>query len=1493
MDITTLGLKVDSTPVEKATANLDKLAATGAKAEQSAQRIGASYSKAAREIQTQVASMLDQMQRMVAEQQRTNDILGQGKTAATQAAQALKIQQTAQAAVTTQTVAMNSALAQTTTQLAKTGTGATLTTQQMQGLTHSVRAFFDQVVAGGSPLKAGALEIGKLSGTFGSVGNAVEAVTGLLSPMRVALGLGVAAVVGLGLAYHQGAQETQAYNQAIVMSGNAAGTTTGQLQVMARTVAQTTGTAGQAADVLTLMVASGKIPQENLRQYATMAVGLERVGVEAKDTVADLAALGTNPVAASVKLNDSLNYLTASTYRQIKALEDLGRQQDAADLAQQAYSDAQSQRIPQMESQIGTLSKAWRFLTDAIKGAGDELKNIGRTPGLELQLAQVQDQLRAARGQDPNRPFATPFSPAASDLAEKERRLQRMLEIQRGSAAAQAQEAEAAKAASAFETLREQSLSRQERLQIEVTKAQNLGVTAGVKQVEIDKVIAGLSAEVSKLGIEAQIERLQGIQQVLEVRTKSTIDTIQARQRMGMMNDRVAMEQEFQVEANALGQRRALMEQQVALKAKERDSDKDVAAIKVQIAVLDAQRNALQVKHNADVAVMNDQLEKALTFAKMAMQQEFADSWAAEIKKNTDAFATAGMQVYQYQRAVKDANDQIDFEASLLGKSTHEQALANEQRRIALELQRQQRGIDDAPDLTAEEKAVLRERASKAATEAAAKASTSVWVKEWDEANKAVADGLYDELTGQGKSAADQLKRLFGNLVLRPIIQPIANMITNAIMGSPSGTGLFGSGSMSGGGGLLNNNGLIGAGYQFLTGSSAGASGASLVGANAVGMAGGDSLGALIAGNGGWAGVSTAGLGALGGVTSGVSVGGIGSGIASFGLVDTGAAALSAGIGGGVAAGGAGAAAAGAAAAIPVIGWAIAAAALLYSIFGQKKGGPKQDGRYGLLGSGVAKYDKDLSPQNNSAAQQAAQGLQAQYDSIVSAFGGTGGIHYGLGFSTDPKGTSPTFLDITGSRNGQVVSNDVNLNVGRSQQELQDAIAKMGASAVLKGLQQSNIDGIIGGYLAALGDVTTKSTDEITAALVRLQKAGAEKQRLDETWYHLTHTAAEIQARDRQNEINALDISNQAMQVRINALQDEIVAQQQVQQAYAQVTAAVGDMQKQINGYLDKLNATSAGMGSPETQLAAAQSQFQRQLALAQSGNGDAMQSITDYADQLIQAQVAYSASGPQTQATIAAVKASLGQLPSQLNPTDIIAKTFQDGAFLLNATLQELIAKADANSAAQIAAITQKAADQNAALAAAAAADEASKAAAAVTAAASHWGGVLGSGSLTITVGGGGPMAASGQTAGGTTPFGAVPGIDPSLFGSQYGYSSYGGGAADGGVFTGSGGLVNGTTPFLSATGKLHVMGEAGAEAVMPLVRTSSGSLGVRAVGSAGSSNDEVPKLLAMVIARLESLLTVNAAGARGTIDGIKAVAEYTALAARKATLDAARKPA
>jgi phage-related minor tail protein len=56
----------------------------------------------------------------------------------------------------------------------------------------------------------------------------------------------------------------------------------------------------------------------------------------------------------------------------------------------------------------------------------------------------------------------------------------------------------------------------------------------------------------------------------------------------------------------------------------------------------------------------------------------------------------------------------------------------------------------------------------------------------------------------------------------------------------------------------------------------------------------------------------------------------------------------------------------------------------------------------------------------------------------------------------------------------------------------------------------------------------------------------------------------------------------------------------------------------------------------------------------------------------------------------------------------------------------------------------------------------------------------------------------------------------------------------ANGAAFTNS--VVNSPTAFALANGGLGVMGEAGPEAVVPLGRTSDGSLGVRVVGATGS---------------------------------------------------------
>ena len=81
------------------------------------------------------------------------------------------------------------------------------------------------------------------------------------------------------------------------------------------------------------------------------------------------------------------------------------------------------------------------------------------------------------------------------------------------------------------------------------------------------------------------------------------------------------------------------------------------------------------------------------------------------------------------------------------------------------------------------------------------------------------------------------------------------------------------------------------------------------------------------------------------------------------------------------------------------------------------------------------------------------------------------------------------------------------------------------------------------------------------------------------------------------------------------------------------------------------------------------------------------------------------------------------------------------------------------------------------------------------------------------------------------------------SIFGAG-GIGSIFGGFANGGVFNASGvtafasgGIVNKPTLFPFASG-VGLMGEAGAEAIMPLKRTSSGDLGVQAEGGGGTTN-------------------------------------------------------
>lgn len=267
---------------------------------------------------------------------------------------------------------------------------------------------------------------GQIKDSFGGAGSALQALTSLVSPARLALG-GLAATAGaVALAYNQGAAEAQAYMRAIITSGNAAGVTRTQLAGMAREIDKVVGTEALAADALAQVVATGQVTSRNVQEVATVAILMQReMGVAIKDTVADFAALGRDPVQASIRLNQQTNFLTVEIYEQIKALEKRGEIERAAELAQRTYASAQKERTDELNKQLGSIERAARDVVDGAKKMWDAILGVGRKSDLAKELATAEIALANLnnpnrRSQDPRRDAQTRESVTARIAALRE-----------------------------------------------------------------------------------------------------------------------------------------------------------------------------------------------------------------------------------------------------------------------------------------------------------------------------------------------------------------------------------------------------------------------------------------------------------------------------------------------------------------------------------------------------------------------------------------------------------------------------------------------------------------------------------------------------------------------------------------------------------------------------------------------------------------------------------------------------------------------------------------------------------------------------------------------------------------------------------------------------------------------------------------------------------------------------------------------------------------
>lgn len=276
-------------------------------------------------------------------------------------------------------------------------------------------------LAGGqSPLLVLLQQGGQVKDSFGGFAPMFRGLTAAITPAVIGF-TGLAAAGGLLVGtYSQGAAEADAYRRALVLSGNAAGTTRSQMTGLAQSIDQVVGTQNLAAEVIAQVVGTGRVAAQNIELVSTTAIRLQRdAGIAVKDTVAEFAQLGKEPLEASKRLNEQYNYLTVKVYEQIKALEKRGQVEQAADLAQRTYATAMASRAAELEAGLGSIERAWRSVKDFAAEAWDAMLGVGRKKTPQQELAEALKSLDAFN--NPDRKSQDPVRDETRKAAIKQR----------------------------------------------------------------------------------------------------------------------------------------------------------------------------------------------------------------------------------------------------------------------------------------------------------------------------------------------------------------------------------------------------------------------------------------------------------------------------------------------------------------------------------------------------------------------------------------------------------------------------------------------------------------------------------------------------------------------------------------------------------------------------------------------------------------------------------------------------------------------------------------------------------------------------------------------------------------------------------------------------------------------------------------------------------------------------------------------------------------
>ena len=427
-------------------------------------------------------------------------------SAANQAASSLKADAAAADAAAKAHGRLKPAVTASTTALQKGAVSAKQYQMAMRQLPMQMTDIATGLATGQSPFMVLMQQGGQLKDSFGGVGAAARAVAGAISPLAVAVGVGAGAVALMTKAMIDGYREMQAYERALISTGNVSGTTAGHLTNTANRVGEATGAYREAEEAALALAQSGKFTGETLDTAIRAAVDLATLtGMTAADAAEQIATLADKPSEALAKLNQRYHFLTLAEYEHVRALEAQGRAQEASTFAVETFGRVHEQRVQEAISRQGFLERAGRATLGVFRELWQAAKDVGRTDP-EFLLRQAQTRLEQARSiptADPGR--AGVVAEAEAAVREAEARLKQVqAAAARGATQQRANDAAIAASAKAEEQRKKDyekwaqlelsNLDKKARLEREIKDIRALGLSTGKTEAEIETQIAAARA---------------------------------------------------------------------------------------------------------------------------------------------------------------------------------------------------------------------------------------------------------------------------------------------------------------------------------------------------------------------------------------------------------------------------------------------------------------------------------------------------------------------------------------------------------------------------------------------------------------------------------------------------------------------------------------------------------------------------------------------------------------------------------------------------------------------------------------------------------------------------------------------------------------------------------------------------------------------------------------------------------------------------------------